>query len=231
MIRLADNLEEEKSQSLSLSADIYHSWGNWQGNLLVEGFYTDISDVFALTEIGIDNGVIILERGNETGAKVYGITLEGKLAWRNKWQLQAGMTMQRAQYKESRSWDNGGVDKEKRMFRTPDTYGYFTMTYSPVKAFNIALSGTYTGSMLIEHHSGYIAANRTEKTNQFLDMTLKASYDFALYKNTTLQLNVGLNNIFNDYQSDFDKGADRDSGYIYGPDIPRSFFAGIKISY
>lgn len=231
MIRLADNLEEEKSQSLSLSADIYHSWVNWQGNLLVEGFYTDISDVFALTEIGIDNGVIILERGNETGAKVYGITLEGKLAWRNKWQLQAGMTMQRAQYKESRSWDNGGVDKEKRMFRTPDTYGYFTMTYSPVKAFNIALSGTYTGSMLIEHHSGYIAANRTEKTNQFLDMTLKASYDFALYKNTTLQLNVGLNNIFNDYQSDFDKGADRDSGYIYGPGIPRSFFAGIKISY
>jgi outer membrane receptor for ferrienterochelin and colicins len=30
---------------------------------------------------------------------------------------------------------------------------------------------------------------------------------------------------------DFDKGADRDSGYIYGPSLPRSFFAGVKISY
>jgi outer membrane receptor for ferrienterochelin and colicins len=69
MIQLAKDLKEEKSQSLSLSADMYHSWGDWQGNLLAEGFYTNISDVFALTEIGKDeNGVIINERGNEKGA-------------------------------------------------------------------------------------------------------------------------------------------------------------------
>ena len=28
-------------------------------------------------------------------------------------------------------------------------------------------------------------------------------------------------NIFNAYQKDFDRGADRDSGYIYGPSLPR----------
>ena len=54
VIRLADDLKEEKSQSFSLSADLYHAWEDWQANLLVEGFYTDISDVFALTEIGKD---------------------------------------------------------------------------------------------------------------------------------------------------------------------------------
>lgn len=117
------------------------------------------------------------------------------------------------------------------MFRTPDTYGYFTMTYTPIKPLNIALSGTYTGSMLVEHHSGYIETNRTEKTKKFMDLGFKASYDFNLYKSTTLQLNAGLQNIFNAYQSDFDKGADRDSGYIYGPGMPRSFFAGVKLSY
>lgn len=231
IIRLADNLEEEKSQSLSVSADIYHSWGDWQGNLLIEGFFTGIDDVFALTEIGKENGVIILERGNEDGANVYGMTLEGKLAWRNKWQLQAGFTLQNAEYKKARSWDDGGVKKEKRMFRTPDTYGYFTMTYTPIKPLNIALSGTYTGSMLVEHHSGYIETNRTEKTGKFMDMGLKVSYDFNLFKGTTLQLNAGLQNMFNSYQNDFDKGADRDSGYIYGPGMPRSFFAGVKLSY
>ena len=42
MIQLAKDLKEEKSQSLSLSADMYHSWGDWQGNLLAEGFYTNI---------------------------------------------------------------------------------------------------------------------------------------------------------------------------------------------
>lgn len=231
IIRLADNLEEEKSQSLSVSADMYHHWGDWQGNLLIEGFFTDIDDVFALTELGQENGVIVLERGNETGARVYGMTLEGKLAWRNKWQLQAGFTMQKAEYKEARSWDDGGVEDEKRMFRTPNAYGYFTMTYTPIKPLNIALSGTYTGPMLVEHHSGYIETNRTEKTERFMDLGLKVSYDFNVFKSTTLQLNAGLQNIFNAYQSNFDKGPDRDSGYIYGPGMPRSFYVGVKLNY
>ena len=66
MIRLADDLRVEKSQSVSLSADLYHSWGDWQGNLLVEGFYTDLHDVFALKEIGFENGILIKERHNES---------------------------------------------------------------------------------------------------------------------------------------------------------------------
>lgn len=234
MIRLADDLKEEKSQSLSVSADMYHSWGDWQANLLLEGFYTDISDVFALTEIGKDpNGVIINERGNEKGAYVYGCTLEGKLAWRNVWQFQAGFTLQKAEYKEARSWSEGdsNVPLEKRMFRTPDTYGYFTMTCNPIHSLTLSLSGTYTGNMLVEHHKGYISENRTEKTSSYLDLGFKAGYDFKLYKSITLQVNAGVQNIFNAYQKDFDKGADRDSGYIYGPGMPRSVYAGLKLSY
>lgn len=232
MIKLADDLKEEKSQSLSLSADMYHSWGDWQGNLLVEGFYTDLSDVFALTDLGVENGVLIIERGNEKGATVYGLTVEGKLAWRNIWQLQAGVTLQKAEYKEARSWsDAGDVASEKRMFRTPDAYGYFTMTYNPIPPLTVALSGTYTGSMLVEHHKGYISENRTEKTRKFMDVGLKVGYDFKLYKSINLQVNAGVQNLFNAYQDDFDQGADRDSGYIYGPGMPRSYFAGIKLSY
>lgn len=234
MIQLADDLKEEKSQSLSLSADMYHSWGDWQGNLLLEGFYTNISDVFALTEIGQDeNGVIINERGNEKGAYVCGCTLEGKLAWRNVWQFQAGFTIQKAEYKEARSWseDDLNIPLEKRMFRTPDTYGYFTMTYNPLTSLTLALSGTYTGDMLVEHRKGFIQENRTEKTADFFDLGLKAAYDFKLYKSINLQVNAGVQNIFNAYQSDFDKGADRDSGYMYGPGMPRSFYVGLKLSY
>lgn len=52
MIELAKDLTEEKSQSLSISGDLYHRWGDFQGNLLIEGFYTLLSDVFALRQIG-----------------------------------------------------------------------------------------------------------------------------------------------------------------------------------
>ncbi len=230
MIRLADDLRVEKSQSVSLSADMYHSWGNWQGNLLLEGFFTDLSDVFALTEIGVENGVLIKERRNESGARVFGGNLEGKLAYKSLWQLQAGVTLQRSNYKEAHAWADD-VEAVTTMFRTPDFYGYFVTSVNPLRYLMLSLSGTYTGSMLVEHHAGWIDANRTEKTPGFFDMNFKASYDFKLYNNIKLQLNAGVQNLFNAFQNDFDQGPDRDSGYIYGPASPRAFYLGVKLSY
>ena len=117
------------------------------------------------------------------------------------------------------------------MFRTPDTYGYFTMSYNPLRALTLALSGTYTGSMLVEHHAGYISHNRTETTRRFVDMGFKAAYDFKFYKSIQMQVSAGVQNLLNAYQQDFDRGANRDSGYIYGPGMPRSYFAGVKLSF
>lgn len=230
MIRLADDLRVEKSQSLSLSADIYRNWGDWQANLLVEGFFTDLSDVFALTEIGVEDGVLIKERRNESGARVYGGNLEGKLAYKDRWQLQAGFTAQQSLYKEAHAWAED-VDATRKMFRTPGLYGYFVTSYNPLKQLMLSLSGTYTGSMLVEHHAGYIDSNRTERTEDFLDLNIKAAYDFSLYGHIRLQVNGGIQNFLNAYQKDFDQGADRDSGYIYGPATPRCFYLGVKLSY
>ena len=60
-------------------------------------------------------------------------------------------------------------------------------------------------------------------------MNLKLSYDVKVFGQVKLQINAGVLNIFNSYQKDFDQGADRDSGYIYGPSLPRSIFAGLKV--
>ena len=94
---------------------MYHRWGDFQGNLLIEGFYTSLSDVFALRQKGERDGIIINERYNEKGAKVYGLTLEGKIAYRSLLQLQAGVTMQKAEYKQARAWsDDETVPMEKK---------------------------------------------------------------------------------------------------------------------
>jgi outer membrane receptor for ferrienterochelin and colicins len=230
MIRLADDLQVEKSQSISVSADIYHSWGDWQGNVLVEGFFTDLDDVFALKELGFENGVLIKERHNESGARVFGANLEGKIAWRNVFQLQAGLTKQSSNYKEARSWSDD-VEATRKMFRTPDLHGYMTASYNPLKELTLSLTGTYTGSMLIEHHAGMIEKNLTVETPGFWDMGFKTAYDLKVHGNVSLQLNAGVQNIFNSFQDDFDSGADRDSGYIYGPTLPRTIFFGVKLIY
>ena len=231
MIRLADDLKVEKSQSISISADMYHSWGNWQGNVLVEGFFTDLGDVFALRELGKnDKGILIKERYNESGARVFGANLEGKVAWKDIVQVQLGLTAQSSRYKEARAWAED-VEATRRMFRTPDFHGYLTASYNPLKQLTLALSGTYTGKMLVEHHAGMIAANTTVTTPSFWDMGFKVAYGFRLYDNFGLQVNAGMQNIFNSFQKDFDSGADRDSGYMFGPTLPRTVYFGVKLSY
>ena len=232
LIQLSPSLKEEKSQSLSASADLYHRFGPVQVNFLVEGFYTDLRDVFILEEMGRDEaGNLLLERRNGKGANVMGINLEGKMAY--AWlQLQAGATWQRSRYKEPEQWsDNPHIEPQKKMFRSPDCYGYFTATLTPVNRLTAALTGTYTGSMLVQHFAGYVPEDREETTPHFFDMQVKLAYDIPLAQAVTLQINGGVQNLFNSYQSDFDKGANRDAGYIYGPSTPRSFFVGCKISY
>ena len=79
VIRLAPDLRPEYSHSVSASADLYRTFGRIRTNLLVEGFYTMLDDVFTLEKIGEDDqGNIIKERRNASGATVAGIGAEFK---------------------------------------------------------------------------------------------------------------------------------------------------------
>ena len=231
---LADGLKEERSNSVSLSGDFYHNFGAVQTNVLIEGFYTDLSDVFTLRQLDEldEKGNKVLERCNGSGARVMGANIEARAVFSHDMQLQAGFTVQRSRYKQPEQWsDNPDVPAEKRMFRTPDAYGYLTFKYNPIHQLGISLTGTYTGQMLVQH----LAGSGTERdvavtTPSFFDMNLKLTYDVRVIKQTTLQFSIGMSNILNSYQNDFDRGADRDSGYIYGPTLPRSLFAGLKVT-
>lgn len=231
--RLADNLKEERSNSLSASLDFYPEFGNVSANFLIEGFYTDLKNVFAERYLPVPDqeGNTILERYNGTGAKVLGINLEGRASFTSWFMLEAGVTLQQSLYKEPMKWSDE-AEATNRMFRSPDVYGYFTAVINPVKRLTLSLSGNYTGSMWVQHSEGSgTDVDIAVKTPCFFDTGIKLAYDIVLYKTVTLQLNAGVQNLFNAYQSDFDKGYDRDSKYIYGPSLPRSYFAGAKISF
>lgn len=231
MVEVDPNLKAEKSHSFSTSVDFYHRIGAYQFNILAEGFFTRLTNTFMLESKGInEDNIWVKERRNGSGSKVYGFTLEGKLAYLSYFQFQAGFTFQRSLYDKPEKWSDT-APAQRNIFRAPNTYGYMTATYTPIKPLSIALSGTYTGSMYAQHLQGYIPEDRIEQSKKFYDVGLKVAYDFAGIASTTIQLNGGVDNIFNSYQNDFDKGKDRDSNYIYGPAKPRSYFAGIKISY
>ena len=315
----ADDLRPEISHSFSLSDDMYFTLGGAQVNLLVEGFYTRLLDVFTNYKDKSENGISYYTRHNygindngeqvSSGAKILGLNLEGKLSYR--WlSLQAGLTLSSNKYDVNQEWgvrqkvkgdhdaayydtfvpkadgsdfDNVAADGEaqtvsmtsKHITRTPSTYGYFTIGINPVRPLNIALTGTFTGSMYVPHvvkwaqnsavsdreaiaaglrpKEGYklplvdatgaailedgaqkevdVEWNELVKTKSFFDLGTKITYDLRLFSKTNLQLYCGVNNLFNAFQSDYDFGPDRDSGYIYGPTIPRSGYFGMKFTF
>jgi outer membrane receptor for ferrienterochelin and colicins len=45
----------------------------------------------------------------------------------------------------------------------------------------------------------------------------------------SIQIYAGVKNILNSYQDDFDRGIDRDPGYVYGPMLPRTIYVGLRI--
>lgn len=234
-IRLSDDLREERSHSVSLSADLYHNFGTVQTNLLVEGFYTLLDDVFALRDLEdkAEDGSTVKERYNGSGATVRGVNIEGRAAFTRWFELQAGVTLQQSRYSKPEQWsEDADVPPVRRMFRTPDTYGYFTAGFKPLRGFAVDLSGTYTGRMVVQHMTGSgTERDVAVRTPAFFDMNIRLAYDLKLYKELTMQLYGGVQNLFNAYQSDFDRGADRDSGYVYGPSMPRSWFVGAKFSF
>ena len=231
IISLSPDLKPEYSNSFSGSINWSSNIKGGEINILAEGFYTTLNDVFILKENGTDaQGNLLMERTNGSGAYVAGVNLEATYTPIRDFNMQLGYTFQQSRYKEPETWsENPNIRPQTRMFRTPDHYGFLTMDYTMFDALNIALSGTYTGSMLVQHFAGYVAEDEEVITPNFFDMGIKIAYDIKVSNNSTLQFNAGVKNIFNSYQDDFDQGADRDAGYIYGPGLPRTFFLGLKL--
>lgn len=234
VIRLADALKAERSQSFSLSSDYFHVCGNVQTNIQVEGFFTALSKVFAMRRLSSKDadGNDVMERYNSGSAEVIGANIEGKAALDENIQMQAGVTVQRSSYGKPVVWDED-APAEKKMLRSPNVYGYFTANFNPLQRFSASITGNYTGCMLVGHSAGSGVKNPVVvKTPDFFELNLKFSYDIPLgVNNITMRLSTGIQNLTDAYQDDFDKGWDRDSGYIYGPEKPRSVFAGIKLIY
>ena len=229
LITLDPNLRPEYSHSATLSADWYKRWGKWELNLTAEGFYTYLQDVFFLREDGLDpDGNLLITRTNAPGAWVGGLNLEGKLAYGQWFTFQMGYTFQQSRYTEAQQW-SPDVAPLKRMLHTPDHYAYILLDVQPVKDFTISVNGKATGSMIVPHLAGYVPADENVTTPAFWDLGLRLAYDVHLYKHYCLEISCGVKNVLDQFQRDIDQGENRDANYIYGPSIPRTYFAGLAL--
>lgn len=241
------DLVEETSHSFSGSFDFTEEFGRWQTSLLVESFYTKLIKPFKNDFSEAANGVMTATRRNATSnANVAGINFEFKAAPSNKFSIQTGWTFQQSKYEEVEQWGSIAENSTKDFLRSPNTYGYLVANFQISKPFGFAITGNYTGKMLTNHMG--LSANSTNIAQQnaiangdvivgeelvstpvFIDGSIKMFYDLKISKSLKLQLNAGVQNVFNSFQNDFDRGEFRDSGYTYGPIRPRTISFGIVI--
>jgi len=221
------NLKQESSQSYMASLDFNKLLGKINTGFLIEGFYTKLNDAFA----GVpsmhptEEGVVIYTRTNaESGATVSGFNLElNVIPSETEFTFTGGFTIQKSEFEKPQEEFN-----EKSFYRTPNNYGYVTVDWDFMKGICFSATGNYTGSMVIPYYGIDVPAPELLESDSFFDMGAKLSYQYKL-NGASMQLFVGIKNIFNSYQNDFDSGIDRDPGYLYGPSVPRSIYFGFKI--
>ncbi len=231
-IRLADDLKAERSNSYSASVNFDKATEKYIWGFTAEGFYTVLNQAFMLEEAGSDEFGTIYEKRNANGSVVNGVTLELRGNFRRKIQVEAGYTLQSSYYQKPVAY-SVSLDAIRKYLRTPDAYGYYTLTITPGDRFSASLSGVYTGAMEIVHMAGAPENPENDKrmtTPAFFENNLKIAYLIRFEAlNNGIEIFGGVKNLTNAYQQDFDSGKNRDSNYVYGPALPRMFYVGVKI--
>ncbi|HET8830067.1 MAG TPA: TonB-dependent receptor [Pelobium sp.] len=231
-ISLADNLKEERSNSFTASVNYDRATEHFIAGFTLEGFYTTLKDAFFQYPLGEDAFGERFEKRNGPSANVKGITLEGRANFDYVVQLEAGFTSQLSEF--NKPVENiEGLPQKREFLRTPNNYGYATLTYTPTKNWNISANAVFTGSMLLTHFAGEGTGQTVDeyyRTKPFTDVGFRIGHTFELNKvKSGLELFTGMKNLFDSFQNDFDTGKNRDSNYVYGPSLPRSVIFGLRL--
>ena len=231
-VTLDENLQQENSHSLSASWNFDKPTDDYVFGYTIEGFYTRLENGFVTESVGEDDfGEVFLKR-NGRGASVQGATVELRANYKRRYQWESGFTLQTSRNDESVVYIEG-QEGTRDFIRTPNSYGFVTLSMELLESLSVNMNYVYTGSMLVPHFGG--APNQLLDelfvSDPFSELSVRGSYTLGLPKiKSNIELFAGVKNIFNSYQDDFDIGKNRDSNFVYGPSSPRTFFIGVKTS-
>lgn len=227
---LAAGLRPERGRSFSVSYDADFANERRIFGYTFDFFHTRLRDVFNTVNIGQDQVGVVFEKQNGAGAMVYGVNAEFRINLNRKIEWESALTWQRSQLDEPVE-PAPGLSAERRFLRTPERYGFARLDWSPFGRWKLGISQVMTGSMRVLHLAGGagILKDRVVDAPTFLEHHVRLSRTDKLIRDRIqLETFIGVRNLTDARQRDFDLGPHRDSNYVYGPGTPRSFFMGIR---
>ncbi len=228
---LSPDLKSEQSSSYSASVNYDRPTESYVVGFTLEGFYTKLDDAFFLQPIGEDDFGELFEKQNGQGAIVKGLTLELRTNYNRKVQIETGFTVQSSIFEEDVEYIEG-IAGFRDFTRTPNQYGFATLTLTPNNRINANINYIYTGSMIVPHFAGAPnqAVDEIINSDPFSDLNVKIGYKIpVLSAGIGIEIYGGVKNVLNSYQEVFDIGKNRDSNFVYGPSLPRTLFVGAKV--
>lgn len=218
-------LREETSTAYLASLEWRPSFGRkGSASFEVAWFQTELDDLFHVIE-NDDPSTATEEllRTNLGTARVAGLELSASLRWGSRFDAQLGFVQQRSRFGEPEP-DFGSRD----FFRTPERHGTLSLRVGLPRGLDLFVGGRYTGPMWAPHYAGFIAEDRLERTESFVELDLSLARTFRV-SGQDLTVTVGAKNLTDAYQEDLDQGLDRDSNYVYGPRLPRAVHVGLRL--
>jgi outer membrane receptor for ferrienterochelin and colicins len=163
---------------------------------------------------------------------VAGMNLEFKYQNRKNGSIEFGFTWQHALFvKDEILWQSAQkVVSTRKILRTPDLYGFLSGSFNLGKKSAFNYSAVFTGKMLVPHvKNAQTGFQEIVETPVFIDLGLKYSYTWIEKKKFYFVTEIGIQNILNSYQRDFDNGIGRDASYVYGPMRPATLMLSFKL--
>ncbi len=227
--RNAPGLTEEKSMSFATGFVWTPTFAEQRLQVDVEFFRTEIADTFSVSDVVFTDvsGNAFKLRENAGGSVIQGF--EGNLLYRftEMFSIEGGISYADARFDEAQEVISGIF--EERYVESPRWSGVAQLNYRNDRLFDLFLGLVYTGPMIaVNEADGFL--NRD--TGHFFVVDLSAGKQFQLGEGSgvpTVDVTVGVRNLFDQRQDDLTSGPGRDAGYFYGPRFPRSYF--LKASF
>ncbi|WOO42229.1 TonB-dependent receptor plug domain-containing protein [Rubellicoccus peritrichatus] len=222
------NLKEERSYSFSVGFDYSPHALDHKVVTSVQLFYTILQDSFDLTTPQANPnrpGRDFVTRFNTSGSTVIGAE------WTTNWQptrdfsLEAGLAYVQARFDDDQELATGIFSRHYN--KVPDLSGVIQANYENPETFNAFAALLWTGSMKVAREAPTPAVINSQN---FVVVNIGLSKSFEVGQ-SVITPKVGIQNLFDSFQDDLQSGPDRDSDFVYGPRLPRTYYAGCEIAF
>ena len=234
LIENTGDLKEERSYTLALGSDFAPETMDRKLISSLQVYYTIIEDSFDIRDTSTtdSSGRNVFERYNTDGSTVIGV--EWDFAWQldRHWSMNAGFAYSRARFDENVEVFAGNAISSDKYNKTPDCSGLVSLNYTNRDFIDFYAAMKWTSEMDVHRYTDADAEEgEIHQSEDFYVLDIGVSKTFDFNNDIALTLHAGINNLLDEYQDDFETGANRDVAYVYGPRMPRTYTGGAKFDF